>query len=175
MFDKAFDRSRIAQAAYARYFDKKVRVRKQFKDGSSVFLDPPQARAKTTQQSYEHIAKSKLLPCLSVRFESPSRRLQTEDGAELPISVDRCTLAPPDHVTRPYPNADGDTTDFPIPHPVGIERTDRCVTTPAQHSSKTTAAQMPLISATHNLDSSTEPPPPTMHQSDAPASNNPLR
>lgn len=59
---KAENRTLLAQAAYKRYFDYKVRVTKRFNEGHMVFLDINKNELKICKESDEQSTTSKLLP-----------------------------------------------------------------------------------------------------------------
>jgi len=109
MFDKTDKQLSSSQAQYKKTYDKKVRQVKTFEPGTYVFVDRPKTEQKSAQENQSNAAKSKLLsrglgPFLVLRsFETVAI---IQDGTvEVPVSVDRLTLAPSPRLPASNPNA----------------------------------------------------------------------
>lgn len=108
LFDTTDRRAHMTREAYKWHFDKKVRREPKFKIGDYVFIDRPKTEPKTAKEKESNIAKSKLQPkgtgpYLVVKAYT-AVLVVLDDGNRLPVSIDRCTWAPPPRTPPPDPN-----------------------------------------------------------------------
>ena len=62
LFNNTDGRNQIAQTAYKRYLNRKIRFTKTFKDGEFFFIDTLPVEPKIVQEKANGNSKSKLLP-----------------------------------------------------------------------------------------------------------------
>lgn len=97
MFCHEDKRTELAQAAYKRYFDRKVRLSPTIQTGQGVYLNRPPVYVQTKNEKAAHLPKSKF----ASKSEGPYRVVRAiprtvticEDDIEYKVSVDRCPRA----------------------------------------------------------------------------------
>ena len=116
MFARAEDRVITAQQRYKIY---SVRHRGNYPAidiGPEVFVERPKTELKTVQEKEEQEVKSKLLP----KSDGPFKFVQSfenvvvicDNDVNVPVSIDRCTPAPPIRSPPANPNMNTTTTSL---------------------------------------------------------------
>jgi len=135
MFARAEDRMIASQQRYKTYSDRRRGNRPAIDVGSEVFVDCPKTELKTVQEKEDHEAKSKLLP----KSVGPFKVVQAfenvvvirDNNVNVPVSIDRCTPAPPSRSPPVNPNSNTTAATSPTtPIPALSDSTDHPDVTP---------------------------------------------
>lgn len=106
-----------SQRRYKKAYDKHVRRPKRFNLGDYVFIDVSPTVARTAEERAADLSKAKLGSLANGPFQVvqvfENVVVVDEDGISVPMSIDRCTRAPPPQPTPLNPNDRLDNSEEP--------------------------------------------------------------